>query len=211
MPGDSVASGTITIEAGGTTETGTIRLLARGLNQTVEQVRTPTFAKTVTYSRGLAKYEEGENTKEASLELSVSSQSSAFPLALIAATLVDPESAFEYLGLEDIADSKAHRIRFWKTFASQPKLQHLGEFSSREIWIEATSALPVRFSYEERDSTGPADRLRHDITYSDYRNVGGTLYPFRTEKCLNGTTWATIQIDRVTLHNGLSDTDFVVR
>lgn len=211
VPDDSVATGSITIEAGGSLESGTIRILTRGFDQTVEQINNPYLTKTVTYSKGLAKHEEGEKVEEASLELAVSSQSSAVPILVIAAVLADSETAYEYVGEEEIAGAKAHHIRVWKTFSSKPKWQHLAEFSKRDLWVDATSGLPIRLSHEQREAQGAADRFRYDVTCSDFRNVGGVLYPFRIERALNGTPWQTVVIDRVTFGNGLSDSDFSVR
>ncbi|MCI0535401.1 MAG: hypothetical protein L0Z50_09235 [Verrucomicrobiales bacterium] len=211
VPTDLKAIGRITIEAGGSTETGTIRLLARGLDQTAEETDIGGSLKNVTFSRGFAKHREREADKQASLELAVTSQSASLPLQIIAAALSDPETAFEYVGVEKISGAEVHHIRFWKTFDSKPKLQHLAEFSRRDIWVLAASGLPTQLSYVQRDAAGAADRFRYDVTYSDFRNVGGILQPFRIQNSLNGTPWATIEIDEVTLHNGLAESDFAIR
>lgn len=211
VPEDSILTGRITREAGGTTEAGTVRILTRGFDQTVEHVKFPDRDESVTYSRGFAKRQERGNGRELQLELAVASQSSAVPLFLIAAALADTDTTVEYRGLEQSAGSTAHRIRFWKTFSSNPKLKHLTEFAAREIWVDSVSSLPVRLAYEHREGRGSADRFRYEVSYSDYRNVGGALYPFRVERNLNGTPWETIQIDRVILQNGLSSSDFAIR
>lgn len=100
---------------------------------------------------------------------------------------------------------------FVKWSAAKPRLQHLVEFTTRDIWVSAQTGLPLKLSYEQREGGGATDRICFDVSYSDYRNVGGLLYPHRIETSLNGTPWQTITLDRVTFGNGLSDADFAAR
>src|SRR5437879_5170766 len=51
-PTDSVATGTAVLVAGSTTETGTIRILTRRLDQSAEYFQTPAESRVVIYSRG---------------------------------------------------------------------------------------------------------------------------------------------------------------
>jgi hypothetical protein len=46
MPSDSTATGTVTIVAGSETNQGTIRILTRGTQQTLEEVQTPASIRT---------------------------------------------------------------------------------------------------------------------------------------------------------------------
>src|SRR5467141_1372305 len=54
VPTDSVASGTVTLVAGSLTETGTIGILTRGVDQSSEQIQTPSVTHKIIYSRGQA-------------------------------------------------------------------------------------------------------------------------------------------------------------
>jgi hypothetical protein len=211
VPADSVATGKVTIVEGSTTETGTIRILTRGLNQTVESIGTAQGSRAEVFSQGRASHKEGGVEKPASLELAASSQSPCFPLIIIAAALDNPEWSFEYLGLEEFDGQKVHHVRFWNSFASQPKLRQLAEFTTREIWIDARSFLPQRLAYERREAGGEADRIPTEISFADYRDVGGVLYPFRIERSLNGTPWTSINIQTVSLNTNLSEAAFPIR
>ena len=93
---------------------------------------------------------------------------------------------------------------------STPRLRHLAGFSVKELWIDASSRLPRKLAYERRAASGAAPRIPVAVFFSDYRNVGGVLYPFRIEKSLNGTPWATITIQNVAFNTGLTDADFPV-
>jgi len=208
---DSTATGTVRIVEGSLEETGTITVLTRGANQSVERIDTPRGVREVRFSRGLAATRDSATLRTTSMELAASSQSPHFPLALLAAALNNPDFTFEYVGQEVLGGATAHRVRFWNTFASQPKLQPLAEFTAKDIWIDAISGLPIKLAYEIREASGAAERIPMEIIYSDYRNVGGFLFPFHIEKSLNGTPWATITIERVVLNTGLTDAAFSVR
>ncbi len=210
VPADSVASGKIELVAGSTTESGRIRILTRGMDQTAEQTQTTEASRTVAYSRRQAAEQEGVTKKGYTLELAVSSQSSTFPLPLLAAALNNPETAFYYLGIETVEGVAAHRVRYWNSFASRPRLQYLAALTVTDLWIAAASGLPIKLSYERRAAVGSEGGIPVDVYYSEYRNAGGVLYPFLIKKSFNGTPWATTTIDSVLLNVGLTDSDFPV-
>ncbi|HXN25214.1 MAG TPA: hypothetical protein VOA41_20965 [Candidatus Dormibacteraeota bacterium] len=212
VPSDSVATGTVTLVAGSRTETGTIRILTRGSDQTSEQIQSQYTNRSVNYSRGEASEIEGTSTRVLQKELVVTSQCPDFALPVFAGALNNTQTALQYMALETISGVPAHHIRFWQTFpASQPRLAHLAEFSTKDVWIDAVTSLPRRLSSERREARGAAPRIPLEINYSDYRNLSGALYPFRISKSLNGTPWVTITITGVTFNTGLRDADFPVQ
>ena len=210
-PADSVATGAVTLVAGSRSETGTVRILTRVVDQTAEHIQASYTRRSVIYSRGRASEIEGASITPLQLELAVTSQSPNFPLPLIPSILNDPNAAFTYVGLETLSGSQVHHIRVWKTFPSQPRLQHLAGFSVKHIWIDAASGLPRKLAYDRRAARGAEPRIPVAVFFSDYRNVGGVVYAFRIEKSLNGTPWATITIQTVAFNTGLSDNDFPVQ
>ncbi len=211
VPTDSVATGTVVIVAGSKTDTGTMRILTRGTDQSAAQISTPAATYGVVFSRGGANEVEGTATKSLQLELALTSQCPEFPLPLLAAVLNNADASFQYVGLETLDGGSLHHIRFWNTFASSPKLQPLAEFTVKDVWIDAVNGLPRRLAYDRRAGGGAEPRIPVVVVFSDYRNVGGVYYPFRIEKSLNGTPWATITIQSVAFNTGLSDADFPVQ
>ncbi len=211
VPADSLGTGTVTLVAGSKTETGTIHILTRGVDQSLEEIQTSEGRRATIYSRGMADEFEGTSAKSLQLELVVTSQSPDFPLPLLAATLNDPDSAARYVGLESLDGTPTHHVRFWKAFARHPKLQHVAEFSAKDLWLDAASGLPRKLAYVRRAASGAEPGIPLEVLYSDYRNVGGVLYPYRIEKSLNGTPWATISIANVVFNSGLTDTNFPVQ
>lgn len=210
IPNDVVAVGSVSIAAGASTDAGTVRIRVRGFDQSVEELQMPQGTLKRTYSRGRAADHEG---KRLSFEAALSSQSVAFPSQIIAQALSDAETSFEYVGLETSADGvQAHHVRFWRTFATSEKLRPLSPLSTKDLYIDAATSLPARLAYEQRDSHGPGAVVFHvDVVYSDYRTVGGLVFPFRGERFLNGTSWIVTDLKAISLNTGLSDLDFKVR
>lgn len=210
-PSDSSASGTVTITAGSATDSGTITILTRGSAQSAEQIATGNGTQKTVYSNGLANDSSQMAAKNSySLELAASSQSTAFPLPLLSVLLSSPDSALQYVGLENIGDVACHHIQVWNTYASQPDLQFLSPFSYREIWIDAKTGLPLKIAYSMRDGSGATPSTAAETVYSNYQNVGGVLYPFQISRSLNGTPWMTISITSVSFNAGLTDSTFSI-
>ncbi len=211
VPSSTSATGTVALVEGSLEEFGRIRILTRGMDESREEIQTLSVNRGRIYANGLAAKVEGTAKEIASLELAASSQTPNFPLAVLAGALQEPDFSFEYLGLEDLNGVLAHHVRFWNTYASQPKLQSLTEFTVKAVWIDASTGLPRKIAYDQREAGGAAPSVAVAATYSDYRNVGGVLYPFLIERDYNGTPWATIRIDSVTLNAGVSDAEFTVK
>ena len=212
VPSDSVATGTVTIVAGTKTDNGTISILTRGTDQTSEQIQLSDGTQnSVIYSHGQANEVVSGAVQPAPLELASSSQSSDYPLPLLVAAFNNPDFSFQYVGQETLDDgSPAQHIRFWNTYASNQGLLPLSEFTTKDLWLNATTGLPQKLTYLRREAGGAVPRMALGISYSDWRNVGGVMYPYHIQKSWNGTPWTTISIQNVTFQTGLTDNDFPV-
>ncbi len=211
VPANSVATGRVSVTAGATVEEGDIRVVTRGVDYTALRIRTPQGERGLVYARGQAAQIDGDKLKTSNLEFAVSSQAPTFPLVIVAAALGNPDSALEYVPLENMGGKSSHHIRFWTNFSANPNLKHLAEFSKKEIWVDPASGLPLKLTYEQRAGKGePA--VRFECSYSDFQTTGGVLYPFVVECSVNGTPWAKMRFDTVLLNSGqVTQNDFKVR
>jgi outer membrane lipoprotein-sorting protein len=210
-PSDSVATGSINIVAGPQTSTGTIRILTAGTDQTSEQITLPQSTRTVTYSHGMAAETNDGSTLKLSVELMTASQSSCFPLPFLADALSNSDETVSYVGQETLDARQVQHLRLTNTFASKPTQQFLAEFTTTNLWIDATTALPVRISTVLRAGRGSAPRVPLDVYFSNYQTISGVAYPFTIQKSLNGTPWTTISINTVAFNTGLTDSSFSVQ
>lgn len=211
QPSDSVATGNIETMAGSQASQGTIRILTRGTAESLVQMTMPDVTRTTIYANGQANELNGATVAVSSLELVVTSQAPDFPVPLFTGLLNDPDSSFQYVALESSNGVSLHHIRTWDSYASQPGLQSLSNLSTRDIWIDANSALPQRISYVSHPAQGAVAGTAVDVFYSNYQNWSGVLYPSSIQKSLNGTPWASITIQSVSFNTGLTDSSFPIQ
>lgn len=210
LPSDSVTTGTVTIVAGSRTESGSIRILTRGPDQSLEEIQTEVTHRIVVYSRYFAAETNGSTTKALSVELSASSQCPDFPMPLVSWALNSSDAGVSYVGLETVNGESMHHIRVWNAFVSIPALQSRAEFSIHDLWIDSARFLPRKISYLRRTAGGAVPRIPVEVYFSDFQEISGIFYPFTIQKIFNGTPWTTISISKVSLNTGLSDSDFPV-
>jgi len=210
-PGDSTATGTITLVAGSENDSGTVTVLTRGVAQTAEELQMSEEGyRAVIYSAGSASLVKDSTNTPLRPELAATSQSPDFPLPLLVAALNNADFSFQYIGPETVDGASAYHLRFWDTYASSAQLQGLADFTTRDVWISSTSGLPIRLEYDRREAGGSAPRIPMQVDYANYTNVQGVLYPFSITKSKNGTPWITITVQQVLLNTGLSDSNFPV-
>lgn len=209
VPADSTMTGTMTVTAGSSTETGSIEVLTRGVDQSRERTVTPTTTSDFVFSDGLASVSDGTTWKMSSLEWAQTAQSTVFPLPILARLLQDPDLAFAYVGQEIVNGTSAFHIQFWNTFASNPQLQGLASLQRKDLWISGVTGLPIRIAYTEQDGRGwYVPKREIQTTYESYQSINGVAYPLRIDRTLNRSPWQTITVNKVTFNSGLSDSNF---
>jgi hypothetical protein len=209
VPSDSTATGTVAITEGSTSQTGTIQVLTLGTNATSETITLPTDQRIVVYSNGDAKETSGGQSANPTLQLIVTDQCADFPLPFLSSLLANADESLHYVGQETLGGESVQHLQTWNTFASKPAiLQPLSPFSTRDLWFDSTSGLLVKMAYTRRAGGGAVPGAPVTISYGNYQNVSGVLYPFQINKSFNGTPWQTITIQNVSLNTGLTSAQF---
>lgn len=209
VPSDSTATGTVSIVAGSETNQGTIRILTRGTQQTLEEVQTPNGTRSDSYSNGEASETVGGTASAFPMQRAVTSQCSYFPLPYLAELLSNPDEAFAYLGIENVGGTAALHIQASNSYSSNPTIQFLGEFTTTDVWFDAQTALPLQVAYVRRD-TGLSPKIRMEVQFSNYKGTSGFLYPATIQVLMNGTQWMTISLQTFEINTGLTDADIPV-
>lgn len=209
-PSDSSATGTITLVEGSTAQNGTISIQTLGTSETSETINLSSGQREVIYSNGDAKEINGTQSVNPVVELIVTDQCADFPLPLLLDALSNPDEAFQSVGLETLNGASVQHIRIWNTFSSKPRMQKLASLSARDIWLDATSNLPVKIAYLRQAGEGAVPSVRMEVFFSNYTNVNGVQYPFQINKSYNGTPWQTITIQSVSFNTGLTNSQFPV-
>lgn len=210
-PSDSTATGSVQVVAGSTTSQGTVSILTKGTSETSVQMTMPTGVDTLIYANGQANEVVGTRVNGLSLELAVTSQAPDFPLPLLTAILNDTDMSSQYIGLDSSSGTALQHIKVWDSYASRADMQSLSDLTTRDIWLDPTSGLPQRISYNRCPAQGSAICVAVDVFFSSYQNFQGVLYPTTIQKSFNGTPWATITIQNVSFNTGLTDSDFPIQ
>jgi len=207
-PSDSKATGSVTITAGSLTTQGTVTILTKGTNETSIQFQTPDNPWMVVFANGQANKVESSQTTVYPLELAASNQCMYFPLPFLSGILNNADYSIKYVGQEALGSSMANHVVIQNTFGSTPNFQFLSEFTTTDIWLDATTALPLKIAMVRRFGGGSAPRLPIFITYSNYQTTSGVRYPFTVQEYVTGTLWATTTIQSVAFNTGLTDSNF---
>lgn len=210
IPNDSSATGSLTIVEGTSTQNGTFQFLTRGTAETAEQITLPSEQRVVIFSSGNAKEVRGSNTNTPPLEESITDQYEDFPLPFLLSVLNNTDSAYQYIGQETLNGESVQHVKTWDTFASNSHLQQLAPFSTRDIWFDSTSGLPVKIAYVRQAGEGNVPKFPVELLFSTYTTVNGVQFPFQIHKSYNGTPWETISIQSVSFNTGLTDANFPV-
>jgi hypothetical protein len=210
VPSDSVATGSIVIVAGSQTSQGTTSVLTRGTNQTAVTVQAGPADWSVLYSNGSANRSQAGTSVSLPLEAVMSSQSPYFPLPFLSGILVNPDYSIAYIGAETLNGINTAHLRLQNTFSSSSGFQSLSEFTTTDIWVDATSGLPRQISFTRRDAGGSTPKISVSVFFQNYQLVSGIQYPFTIEESINGTLWAITSIHSVVFNSGLTDANFPV-
>jgi hypothetical protein len=209
-PSDSTATGSVTTVAGSLTQQGTATILTRGLAQTSIQFQMPDNPWTVVFASGQANKLETTQTTVYPLELSASSQCLYFPLPFLSGILNNADYSVQYIGQEAVGSSTADHVVVQNTFNSTPTYKFLSPFTVADIWIDASSELPLKIGMIRRGGGGSAPKIPISVAYSNYQTVSGVRYPFTIQEFVTETLWATTNIQSVTFNSGLTDSNFQV-
>jgi hypothetical protein len=207
-PSDSSATGSVTTVAGSLTQQGTVTILTRGSAQTSIQFQMPDNPWTVVFASGQANKLETTQTTVYPLELAASSQCLYFPLPFLAGILNNTDYSVQYIGQENLGSSTANHVVVQNTFNSTPTYKFLSAFTVADIWIDASTALPVKIGMVRRDGGGSAPKIPISLVYSNYQAVSGVRYPFTIQEYVTETLWATTTIQSVAFNSGLTDSTF---
>ena len=207
-PSDSTATGSVTTVAGSLTQQGTVTILTKGSAETSIQFQMPNNPSTVVFANGQANKVETSQTTVYPLELAASSQCLYFPLPFLSGVLNNADYSVQYVGQETVGSSTANHIVVQNTFNSSSIYQFLSPFTAADIWIDASSGLPVKIAMVRRFGGGSTPSYPISVSYSNYQVVSGVRYPFTVQEYVTATLWATTTIQSVVFNSGLTDSSF---
>jgi hypothetical protein len=204
LPVDSVAQASIILANG---DSGTLTIKTLGRDSHSEDVITNNGEEVSIYVAGESNRRHNQNVDSQPLEAATSDASCIFPLPELFTAANNSDEALQYIGLEDTS----FHLRFWNTFSSLPRLVQLAPFTRRDLWIDSSTGLPSKLTFDQRSAQGAVPSTAIEFDFSNYQAVGAVKYPFTIVKYVNGVLWGTIQIQSVQFNVGLSTADFPIQ
>jgi hypothetical protein len=210
VPSDVTLQGTVDMVLGSQRESGTFRILSRGSNEALTELKTNHRDSVSSFAPGSPRRKKGQKIEQVSAEQAMSSEAPTLPLAELEAALGNPNISILNLGSDTVNGIPAYHLRLQNTFATNARMQRMSEYTERDLWIDSSSGLPLKVSCYEREAGGSAPRLLVELFYADYRSVSGVTFPFYVMKAVNEVPQATFKVTSVTFDKGLSDNDFSI-
>lgn len=207
-PKDSLATANVTITAGSTTETGTMRIVTSGTTQTLEEINLPSGVQRHAFTQDEFIDHRKDKGKGISFEESLSAQSSLFPLPWLAAKAIESDLQVESLPSETIENVACQHLRLSRAWQSDKNLRAYTEFAKTDLWLNSNTGLTIKVAFERRKGWGAVPPIPVSIEYSDYRPVEGIQYPFHIKQYVNGTLWADIHVQGVQFNTGVTASEF---
>jgi len=207
LPADSTATATVQMADG---ESATLTIKMRGTTQTTEIFSSAAGTTEKTFSADAAAIKNSGTVTPVSMEMAGSSNSCIYPLPLLVEAMNNADYSLEWVGEETVNGTSAAHIKISNTFHSSPNLHGVARFTTKDIWIDSTSHLPVRISYEEREASGAVAGVAVQLDFTSYQTVDGRKFPQSISRHYNGTDWGTLNIQQVQFNSGLTDSDFAI-
>jgi hypothetical protein len=86
----------------------------------------------------------------------------------------------------------------------------LQRLSQMEVYLDASTSLPVSLSFNTHPDGNAALDLPVEIAFSSYQSVNGVQIPFHVEKYVNGALTLDLQFQKADLNMGLAAGSFTI-
>jgi hypothetical protein len=118
VPGDSVVTGTVNMVIGNRSEAGTFKVLTRGLDQVLEEMRTDARNSVTVFGPAGQKRREGQTLEDLTWEFALSSQPVRSPSAELQAVVAGSDYEVRDLGQDSVNGVPTSHLRFRTPFRS---------------------------------------------------------------------------------------------
>ena len=119
-----------------------------------------------------------------------------------------------YAGQESLDGETVDHVRFWQVFptgsGSAGTLALLQHLSTVDVYLDATSLLPVELDFNIHPDDNAGADIPVEIQYGDYQRLGGVLVPTQVRKFINHTLFLDLKLTEAAVNTNLSPADFDV-
>jgi hypothetical protein len=207
---DYTAIGSITYFWAGEEVRGTVTLKGRGSGQFRLEATIAGEVRSWATNNGTGFVKElNGSVRSIPYQNSVNFGNLAFPVVHLAAALQDPSTSISYIGLEERSGQQVQHVRIQKIFTID--FDPRGDFSKltvRDFYFDPGTFLVLSILDTTHPDTSITINLPHEIRFSNYQTLNGTVIPFSLSEISGGQRTYSIQLDQVSFNAGLQDVDF---
>jgi hypothetical protein len=134
-----------------------------------------------------------------------------FPALTLARLSQSGSYVFSFVGQETVnGQAVVHLTAMLSTAPSMPPAlaELLRRLSRIDIYLDATTSLPVEFSFAVHPDNNPSRDVLSQIEFSNYRIVGGVQVPCRVQRYLNYGLTLDLQFSSAIVNSGIDAAQF---
>jgi hypothetical protein len=130
------------------------------------------------------------------------------PVLSVLSQLSNPNLIVSYVGQETKAGVAVQHLHFAIQNPSPDPTGILQGLSAEEVYLNASTFLPVAITFNAHPDNDAATNLAVEIDFSSYQSVNGVLVPFQIQKLINNSIALNLTINSATINQGLTPADF---
>ncbi len=209
---DFTASGTVTYFWAGEEVKGSVNLRGRGTDQFRIDASLPHGIRSWAVSNGTGSIKEMDGTSQPISYYNATNLGSlTFPYFAIMAALQDSTTSVADLGLMQVDGRQVRQIHTRRQLDALNDTQAIfSELATRDYFIDPTTYQLLKVEDMAHPAQSLTENYQHEISFSDYRLVGGVLVPFTISETIAGQQTWTIQLNQISFNTGLTDSDFQI-
>jgi len=136
-----------------------------------------------------------------------------FPPVPLASMISDPQLVLSYMGRETRDGVAVEHLRASRHLRGQSAAVTalVQKLSTIDLYLDATSALPVAVTFNGHPDNDAGTNLPAEIRFANYQAVNGAQLPMEIEKLINGGAFLKISFSNIVPNSGLPDAHFQVQ
>lgn len=133
-----------------------------------------------------------------------------FPALSILSRASNSSVVAKYVGEETRGSASVQHIRLFSQIpsASSRIAALLASLSTEDIYLDATSSLPVAILFNVHPDDNAQANIQVEIDFSNYQTVNGLSVPFRIQQLISGSLFLDVTVQSANLNSGISSSAF---
>jgi len=215
---DVTLTGDVTWSGGGSPETGTGALMAKGTAESRVDLnlsgglRSDIRNDSAGYPQGATSVNGGKQQAWALHNCWINA-SWFFPALSFLGTTSDPSLVFSYVGQESRNGRTVQHLRIYRHLTG-PKPDAVAltqQLSTLDVYLDAGTLLPLAFDFNMHPDDDAKTNNPVEIDFSNYQSMNGVQVPLHLQKFMQGSLALDVVVTSAVFNSGLSESLFAIQ